>query len=278
MKVLLFGSKGWLAQELLRAYPNAVRSVADIADAAAVAQELDAHLPDVVINCAGKTGRPNVDWCEDHKEETVRANVTGPLVLLNECAKRGVYWVHVGSGCIYQGDNGGGGFTEDDAPNFTGSFYSKTKLWSDQVLREFPVLNLRLRMPFDGTDNPRSLLTKIAKYPRVLDAKNSVTFIPDFVNAVEALVAKRATGTYNVVNPGAVSPYEIMCMYKDIVDPSATFERLSVDDLPQVAKAGRSNCILSASKLAAEGIVMRPAEQALREALESIRSLKKSRS
>ena len=44
--------------------------------------------PDVVINCAGKTGRPNVDWCEDHKEETVRANVTGPLILLDECRKQ----------------------------------------------------------------------------------------------------------------------------------------------------------------------------------------------
>jgi dTDP-4-dehydrorhamnose reductase len=41
---------------------------------------LDEVKPDVVINAAGKTGKPNVDWCEDHKEETLRSNDTGPLV------------------------------------------------------------------------------------------------------------------------------------------------------------------------------------------------------
>ena len=27
-----------------------------------------------------KTGRPNVDWCEDHKTETLFSNVTAPLI------------------------------------------------------------------------------------------------------------------------------------------------------------------------------------------------------
>lgn len=276
MKVLLFGSKGWLAQELLKVYPDAICASSDIADASAVSAELDEHRPDVVINCAGKTGRPNVDWCEDHKEETVRSNVLGPLVLLEECAKRNTYWVHVGSGCIYQGDKGGEGFDEEDEPNFTGSFYSKSKLWSDAVLREFPVLNLRLRMPFDGTENPRSLITKISKYDRVLDSQNSVTYIPDFLKAVEALIAKRATGTYNVVNPGTTSPFAIMTLYKEMVDPTKEFEKLSVEDLPQVAKAGRSNCKLSCKKLQSEGIEMLPTEDAIREALEHIRASKSS--
>jgi hypothetical protein len=33
-----------------------------------VAAEIDAIKPTHVFNCAGLTGRPNVDWCEDHKE------------------------------------------------------------------------------------------------------------------------------------------------------------------------------------------------------------------
>jgi 3,5-epimerase/4-reductase len=180
MPALIYGAKGYLGQQFLNLLPNAVASEVDIADTTAVAAELDRVRPDIALNCAGKTGRPNVDWCEDHKAETLAANVTGPLVLLKELAARNVYWVHLGSGCIYQGDNNGKGYSETDPANYFGSFYSRTKAWSDAILQDFPVLNLRLRMPFDGSDNPRNLLTKIAKYSRVLDTENSLTYLPDF--------------------------------------------------------------------------------------------------
>jgi dTDP-4-dehydrorhamnose reductase len=270
VRTLVYGAKGYLGQQFLTLLPNAVASEVDIADSEAVADELDRIAPDMAINCAGKTGRPNVDWCEDHKQETLMANVLGPLVLLKELGARSVYWVHLGSGCIYQGDNGGPGFSEDDPPNFSGSFYSRTKGWSDGILKEFPVLNLRLRMPFDGTDNPRSLLTKLAKYSRVLDAENSLTYLPDFFTAALTLIERRKTGTYNMVNPGVTTPYHIMLRYKEIVDPSHSFERLAPADLPEVAKAARSSCILNTAKLEGEGIAFRPVDEAIDEALRSL--------
>ncbi len=233
---------------------------------------LDDLKPEIVINCAGKTGRPNVDWCEDHKEETLRANVTGAIILMEECLSRGIYLVHMSSGCIYTGDNGGKGFSEEDPPNFFGSFYSRTKAWSDQIMKDFDVLTLRLRMPFDGSLSDRNLLMKLRKYPRVLDVRNALTYLPDFLRVAEKLIAKRKTGVYNVTNPGAVSPYRAMEMYRDIVDPSHSFERLSLDDLSDVVKAGRSNCILSTEKLKEEGLELKPAEAALREALLSVKS------
>jgi len=136
MKFLVFGAQGYFGQQFLERFPGSVGSTVDIANMADVARELDTHQPDVVINAAGKTGRPNIDWCEDHKLETIHSNVTGPLVLLKECGNRGIYWVHLGSGCIYSGDNGGRGFTEEDPPNFAGSFYSRTKAWIDRMLSE----------------------------------------------------------------------------------------------------------------------------------------------
>jgi dTDP-4-dehydrorhamnose reductase len=265
-KVLIFGGGGYLGGKLKEIYPDAAAPKVDIADPLAVRKALEEVKPDVVINAAGKTGRPNVDWCEDHKEETLRANVTGPLVLLDECMKKNIYLVHVGSGCIFSGHKKGG-YTEEDEPNFTGSFYSLTKAMSDRLLKPFPVLQLRIRMPFDGTKSPRNLLSKLLKYSRVLDEKNSITYMPDFFAAMQALIERRATGIYNVVNPGAVSPYEIMVRYKNEVDPSHHFERLTADQLPEVAKAARSNCELSGEKLAKEGILMRPSAQAISEAI-----------
>ena len=273
-KVLIFGGRGYIAAHLKTVYPDAVLSETDICDAVAVGAELDLVKPDVVINAAGKTGKPNVDWCEDHKLETVLSNVAGPLNILDACAKRKIYWVHVGSGCTYEGAGGADGFAETDVPNFCGSFYSRSKLWIDQILQDFPVLQVRLRMPFDGSSHPRSLISKLRKYTKVLDAENSLTYLPDFLTAVKTLVAKRCTGTYNVVNPGAISPYDIMTRYKEIVDTAHAFERLTVDHLKDVAKAGRSNCILSGKKLASEGIRMRPVQEAVDEALQQIAAAK----
>jgi 3,5-epimerase/4-reductase len=266
-KMIIFGGNGYLGGKLKELYPEAVVPKVDIADPVAVRKVLDEEKPEIVLNAAGKTGRPNVDWCEDHKEETLRSNVTGPLVLLDECMKRKIYLVHVGSGCIYYGTGGNDGFTEEDPPNFTGSFYALTKAMSDQLLKPFPVLQLRIRMPFDGTHNDRNLLQKILKYKRVLDEKNSITYMPDFYNALQKLVEKRATGIYNIINPGPVSPYEIMMQYKKVVDPKHEFERLTVDQMHEVAKAASSNCVLSGKKLAQEGITMRPSSEAIEMAL-----------
>lgn len=292
MHVLLFGSRGYLGEQFRKLYPDALMPTIDIADAPAVSHILDQERPAIVINAAGKTGRPNVDWCEDHKEETIRSNVTGPLVLLEECLKRGIYWVHLSTGCMYEGTphqpsvenflvrgdagqvkgaEGTEGFSEDDPPNFFGSFYSRSKGWIDQILKEFPVLQLRLRMPFDASNNERNLLVKLAKYSRVLAVKNSMTYLPDFLIAVKHLIDKRAVGIFNVVNPGAMSPYEIMEMYRKIVDPSHSFERLTLQDLPSAVKAGRSNCILSTEKLKEEGIRLKPVQEAVEEALKKLK-------
>ncbi|MFH1444345.1 MAG: sugar nucleotide-binding protein [Candidatus Peregrinibacteria bacterium] len=267
MRILLFGGRGYMGGQFLKIYPDAVVPSVDIADSAAVARVLDAEKPDIVINAAGKTGVPNVDWCEDNKIETLHSNVLGPLVLLEECQQRNIYWVHLSSGCVYSGDNEGRGFAETDEPNFTGSYYSRTKAVCERALRDYPVLILRLRMPFDSSPHPRNLLSKLTKFERVLDVPNSITYLPDFLVAAEKLIAKRSTGIYNMVNEGAISPYHIMELYREIVDPTHWFERLLLDSLSQVVRAGRSNCVLSTEKLKGEGIAMRPIEEAARAAL-----------
>ncbi len=267
MKVLIFGGKGYFGQCFKRIYPEASSPDSDIANPGAVAEALDREQPDVVINCAGKTGRPNVDWCEDHKMETLRSNVTGPIVLLEACMKRHLYFVQMSTGCIYEGNNGGRGFSEDDPPNFMGSFYSLSKGWSDQMLQKFPILQLRLRMPFDGVPHERNLITKLVKYSRVLDAENSLTAIPDFLNAAKTLIEKKKIGTYNIVNPGSLSPFRVMELYREIVDPKHSFTKLTLAELPSAVRAGRSNCTLSIEKLKKESMTMRPLEEVMLQAL-----------
>lgn len=271
-RVMILGSHGFMGRHFRALYPEAVAPRLDIADRAAVRAALMEHRPLVVINCAGKTGRPNVDWCETHPLETLHANATGALVVLEEVQRRGAYLVHLSSGCIYEGDNGGKGFSEDDPPNFAGSFYARTKAWADQAMREFPVLTLRMRMPFDGSRHERNLIVKLSRYPRVLTEQNSLTCIPDFLRVAERLIAGRATGIWNVVNEGTISPFEIMQRYRERVDPRHTFTALPLSCLGEVARTGRSNCVLDTSRLKAAGLGLPPVREAIERALGELRS------
>lgn len=280
MKILIYG-KGYLGEHFFK-YLNeqreeAVYGSADIGNIHEVREDLKLHQPDIILNCAGRTGRPNVDWCEDHKEETLYANVTGPLVLLQGCFEQGEkkpILVNLGSGCIYDGDNNGKGFSETDTPNFDGSFYSRTKAWCERMLSEFPVLQLRLRMPIDASAGPRNFISKIIKYEKVINVANSMTVIEDLMPASYELMKRKRTGIYNMTNPGVIDHKTILEMYKEIIDPAFTYTVMSLEEMyDKYASAKRSNCILNSNKLEKEGIHMRPIEEAIRDCI--VRGFKK---
>jgi 3,5-epimerase/4-reductase len=117
-----------------------------------VIAEIEKYKPTHVLNAAGVTGRPNVDWCEDNKAETIRTNVIGTLNLADICATRNIHHLLYATGCIFEYDDehviGGKGFLETDTPNFHGSFYSHTKAMVEDLLVNFPTTCvLRVRMP-----------------------------------------------------------------------------------------------------------------------------------
>lgn len=275
MKYLIFGRRGWLAQKFNDFLENSEISEVDITDLKAINKELDEKKPEIVINAAGRTGRPNIDWCEEHKFETVAGNVTGPLNILQACQEREIYWVHLSSGCIFQGEGPDGkGFKEDDEA-VPPSFYSWTKYWADSILKNFPVLIVRLRMPIDVEPNHRNLIDKLIKYPQVIDDENSITVIPDLLDAAKQLIDKKRTGVYHVVNPGTISPSKIMQLYKEIVDPDHQFKVIADADLykQNLAIAKRANCILNTDKLQKQGIYLKAIQERI---IEVIKEYKKN--
>ena len=98
MKVLTLGN-GFVANHL----NYSICEDRVLPDSKQISNILDKYKPDVIVNCVGKTGRPNVDWCELHKEETATANIAIPVLLAEECAKRSIYMIQIGSGCIFFG-------------------------------------------------------------------------------------------------------------------------------------------------------------------------------
>jgi 3,5-epimerase/4-reductase len=229
----------------------------------------DVYDYDTIINAVGKTGRPNVDWCELHQPETVESNITFPIELAEKCRETGKYLVHIGSGCIYH-DLTGKLIKEEQFGDFWEcSFYSKTKLISELALSTFPnVLQLRIRMPIDTSSNPRNLLVKILKYKKVLDVQNSMTVLPDFLIALKKLIEDKKTGIYNMVNPGSISPFEIVNLYKTLlVVPDHEVEPLTISEMNSITLAARSNCVLSTSKLESAGIILPPIRERIKDIL-----------
>lgn len=212
--------------------------------------------PDIVINCSGFTGRPNIDEAETKKEECWELNVTSPLQVAELCKSIGIKHIHISSGCIYTGYEKE--FTEEDTPNFglwdESSFYSKTKHAFEVLSKNMPSKVVRLRMPISGMDKKRCYLSKIAQYDNLIDYKNSKTSINDLCGFMYALITDPNVGwtnqdIYNVVNSDPLSTRsvcELMFLAKKH-NPNWNF--VSIDKIPIVAP--RSNCVLDNSKASA---------------------------
>ncbi|XP_073525539.1 uncharacterized protein [Phyllobates terribilis] len=263
LKFLIYGRTGWIggllgklceAQGISYQYGSARlqnrRALeADIADVA----------PTHVFNAAGVTGRPNVDWCESHKVETIRTNVAGTLTLADVCREKGLILINYATGCIFEYDSehplgSGIGFKEEDTPNFIGSFYSKTKAMVEELLKNYEnVCTLRVRMPISSDlSNPRNFITKITRYEKVVDIPNSMTILDELLPISIEMAKRNLTGIWNFTNPGVVSHNEILEMYKTYIDPTFTYKNFTIEEQAKVIVAPRSNNELDASKLSRE--------------------------
>ena len=232
---------------------------------------------DFLINAAGFTGKPNVEQCEVRREETLQGNLLLPQMLSHLAAVEKFRWLQISSGCIYEGDNGGNGFTEEDEPNFSFkynncSFYSGVKAVAETYLREDSRCYVaRLRIPFDENDGPRNYITKLLTYPKIYDNINSISHISDFVRTCIDLYENNCpTGIYNITNEGGISTREVVAMIQEILDPTREFDYFVNDEeFYRVAKTPRSNCILNVNKIGNLGLPMRSVREALKETIEN---------
>jgi UDP-glucose 4,6-dehydratase len=105
LKFLIYGRTGWIAgllgkicqkQGILYEYgsgrlENRAQLKADIASAK----------PSHVFNAIGVIGWPNVDWCESHKVETIRANTVGTLTLADVYKQSNLLLINFEQGAFF---------------------------------------------------------------------------------------------------------------------------------------------------------------------------------
>lgn len=235
MRVLVVG-RGWTGnkvhQELLS---RGHESVLVSHDFKTMYSRIDGS--DWVVNCAGVTGTPNVDACENDKLNTYKGNAVFPVELYDLATFYGARFAHFSSGCIYQGTIE----SVDADPNYFGSTYSISKGISDMILKNTSLV-FRIRMPFTGVNERKNYLTKVYNYAQTAKlwdgGYNSMTDLDEAVKVACNLIEDGETGSQNLVNQGALNMHEVA----EIM--GITPEWFSDEDFTKATAAGRSTCTI----------------------------------
>jgi nucleoside-diphosphate-sugar epimerase len=270
MKVLLYGSNGWIGKKMLNELNKQNIKViignSRVDNILKLEEEIKNISPTHIISTIGRThGKYNnkvystIDYLEQPGMlvENIRDNLFSPTVLSILSQKYNYHFTYLGTGCIFQFDDDHpfatevNGFNEDSLPNFFGSSYSIVKGFTDQLMHLFNnnVLNIRIRMPITDEFNPRNFITKITTYSKICSIPNSMTVLDELIPIMVDMMTKNISGTYNFTNPGLISHNKILEMYRDIVDPNFKWENFSVEEQNKILDSGRSNNFLNTDKL-----------------------------
>ncbi|PLX26073.1 hypothetical protein C0580_00570 [Candidatus Parcubacteria bacterium] len=278
MKILIIG-KGYLGTRCAETWKDeAILSDKVVESVEDVEKLIDEHQPDAVLNAAGVVGKPNVDWCETHQAETIEGNTILPITIARACANKNIYLLHMGTGCIFYGPKPDGTpWDEDDFAN-PSAVYTRAKYAADLVLSTMDNIGIaRIRMPLDSRPHRANFIDKISSFAKVISVDNSLTVVEDMIDVFYQLLEKRASGIFHVTNPGSVNHKEILTWYEQYVDPSHSNEWIEEGDLLKLGLTNkkRSNNIMTSKNLPKLGIHMRPAKEAVEDAVKKYAEFKK---
>jgi len=270
MKFLVYGINGWIGAKVFKLIKEegieVVAGNSRVNDVSQLEREILEVSPTHVVSLIGRThGTYNdkvygtIDYLEQPGKlvENVRDNLFGPMVLSLLSKKHNFHFTYLGTGCIFEYDHvhldgrEENGFTEESLPNFFGSSYSIVKGFTDQLMHlvEDNVLNVRIRMPITDEFNSRNFITKITNYEKICSVGNSMTVLNELLPLMIDMSKNKITGTINLTNPGLITHNEILEMYKEIVDPSFTWNNFTIEEQSEILASGRSNNFLETSKL-----------------------------
>jgi 3,5-epimerase/4-reductase len=233
---IVFGHKGFLGgiivNHLKKLNKNYIVSNLRLQNITLIEELLDLYSPKYVINCAGITGIPNIEWCDSHKEETVENNITYQLIMCKICMKRDIHLTILGSGAIFKNDKF---YSELDTCNFIPNYYSKCRMILENLIKDYSkVLYLRINYPISSTDNPKNLLTKLKSYSSIKSVSLSISNMDSLTPLLFKMIENNEVGICNFVNKGEISLVNLTKqVYKDskfevdyILDNKKSFAKL----------------------------------------------------
>jgi dTDP-4-dehydrorhamnose reductase len=260
--ILLFGSNGWIGSKVLQLLKDknipVLQASSRADDSTSIRNEIQESVVPIthIMSFIGRTHGvyenekiTTIDYLEKPGKlvDNVRDNLYAPVSLALICNELNIHFTYLGTGCIFEYDevhpygDEETGFQEASFPNFFGSSYSVVKGFTDQLMHQLPVLNVRIRMPITHEYNERNFITKITNYKKVCSIPNSMTVLNELLPLMIELALRKEVGTINLTNPGVISHNEMLEMYKEIVDPAFTWENFTQEEQNTILLSKRSN-------------------------------------
>jgi nucleoside-diphosphate-sugar epimerase len=263
-RVLIFGANGWIGGKVVKLLQESgvqfFKATSRADDVENIKSELTLYNNEIthIMSFIGRTHGvyenqkiTTIDYLEKPGKltENIRDNLFAPVSLALLCKEKNIHFTYLGTGCIFDYDEEHpfgmefNGFTEESKPNFFGSSYSIVKGFTDQLMHDFhdSVLNVRIRMPITDEFNERNFITKITNYQNICSIPNSMTVLNELLPLMIDMALKNETGTVNLTNPGLISHNEILEMYKEIVDPSFSWNNFDIEEQNLILLSKRSN-------------------------------------
>jgi dTDP-4-dehydrorhamnose reductase len=125
-------------------FPGADHVHVDLLEHDSVGAAVRSIAPDWIIHCAAIT---DLDWCEQHPSDAVRAHVDATANLALASAGAGCAFLYVSTDSVFDGTRGA--YTEEDAPHPINT-YSRTKLEGENAASSATTRCLVVRMCLYG--------------------------------------------------------------------------------------------------------------------------------
>ena len=254
MKLLIFGSRGWIGSMFINYLKsnniNFIETNVRADNEALVNDIILLHSPSHIISFIGRTYDNDNNDNDGELVDNVRDNLFGPVVLSMLAQKHNIHYTYLGNGCIFNNDTTDENhyiYDENDNADFNGSSYLIVKGFTDRLIKlNANALNLRIKMPIVDFNHSRNFITNILNNNNISSFPNSITVLPVFFPIILDMIKNKTIGTFNLVNPGIISQNEILEMYKEIIDPSFTW-----DNFNKIFKSNTSNNHMNSNKICA---------------------------
>lgn len=212
---LLIGGHGFLGRHVESVLSSIHRSTyvlprhIRLCQSDVIKQTIESTGAKFVVCAAGVSGKPTVQWCEDHELETFETNVLDVCNLIRICRDAGVHLTYFGSGLVYaRKDSNEAARCEVDEPNLTSMVYCRYRVMLESIIRRCyitDVLYLRILYPCSFDGDAKCFFEKMmGRSTSVKDARVSLTIIPDLFPLIPKMVEDGRTGIVNFVNRGSV--------------------------------------------------------------------------
>jgi dTDP-4-dehydrorhamnose reductase len=243
MKVSIEGSSGYIGGKIKSYFESDGKHELVLPKREEPKEEVD-----LVINCVGRVGKPNLD---EFKDSGLDGELATNFSYVNDLLQYHKHTpiIHLSTGCLFNGEKF---FEEHEHPNFTYNEYYESKFRAERMLmnrkawKSDLISIIRFRMPFDGEPSPRNLICKYLSYETLHRSRESITYIPQFCEALHMMVdayesGNKIGGIYHFVNPFPITT--------DITQKACNlYFKLKKEFKDMRFEVSRSSCTLSTAQ------------------------------